>query len=249
MSYPTRKHKILELIEKNDSVEVPFLAEFLDTSEITIRRDLNRMAAEGLVYRTHGGAMKISLATAPVAFAQKVVANVAAKKEVALKAAQLISDGDVIFMDCGSTVFEMCEFIKNKSIKVVTNSLPVAFALAGSAVQLNFVGGEIDAERQAAHGQMAVEHISRYRVQKAFLGFDGISVAYGISANSEKEVEITKAMYDCAAETYFLGVSQKLNSDKYLPFLEIEKVKHLILENKLSESLVKPYISAGIEVI
>ena len=84
-------------------------------------------------------------------------------------------------MDCGSTVFRLCPFIRHKRIAVVTNSLPVVAELMGSDVAVNLVGGEVDKERQAVHGLMAEEHIARYRANRAFIGVDGISLAKGRS--------------------------------------------------------------------
>ena len=71
MSYQSRKQIILKIVEEKGEAEVKELAQLIDTSEITIRRDLGQMAADGLIYRTHGGAMKLSLVNPPVSFAQK----------------------------------------------------------------------------------------------------------------------------------------------------------------------------------
>ena len=248
MSFQTRKPKILEIIEKNGSVEVPSLAFLMRTSEITIRRDLNALAEEGLIFRTHGGAMKISLTKNHFGFEQKSALNSEQKDEICKKAAGLINDGDVIFLDCGSTVFRICQYIKNLKIKVVTNSLPITNELLGSAVEVNFAGGEIDFERQAAHGKIATEHIARYKADKAFVGIDGISLKNGLSSNSEKEAEMTLAMLMNANQTYFLCDSTKFEKDKYLPFAEISSVKNIITDQKINVELKQKYIDSGIEI-
>jgi DeoR family transcriptional regulator, fructose operon transcriptional repressor len=247
MSFQNRKQKILQIIEQKGEVSVKDLAEFAETSEVTIRRDLIQLANDGLLYRTHGGAMPLSSVNSPIGFLQKSAQNAEAKDHICRLAAQEIQDGDVILMDCGSTVFRLCQFIKNKRIKVVTNSLPVVYELINSEVSLNLIGGEIDPERQAVHGSVAVEHIKRYSVDKAFLGVGGISIQKGLTALSEKEAQITLAMMKQAKSTYFLCDSSKINRDKYLQFADIEVVKTVITD--AGDELVKGFRDLGIRVL
>jgi len=247
MNFQLRKHKILEILKTKDSAEVPELALELGISEITVRRDLNILANENLLLRTHGGAVKIGLTK--VAFSQKKEVNSEAKDEICKKAARLIQEGDVVFLDCGSTVFRICQYIKNKKIKVVTNSLPIVNELLGSEVNVNFAGGEIDAERQAAHGKIAIEHIERYKADLAFVGIDGISIANGLSANSEKEAEMTLAMANNAKATYFLSDSSKFEKDKYLRFAKIDFVKNIITDSKIETDVMNKYSDVGINFL
>ena len=248
MNFQLRKQKLIEQLELNGNVEVKEIAILLETSEITVRRDLAILAEQGLLVRTHGGAMKVSLAQIPVTFTQKSAINSEQKDEICKKAAEQIQEGDVIFLDCGSTVFRMCPLIRNMKIKVVTNSLPVINELIGSSVSLNFAGGEIDFERQATHGKMAVEHFQRYRANKAFVGIDGISLKNGLSASSEKEAEITMVIAQNARETFFLCDSSKLEKDRYFPFASIDLVQHLITDSKVSEGIVEDYRGFGVNV-
>lgn len=247
MSYQRRKQKILKIVEEQGEADVKELALKVETSEITIRRDLALMAADGLIFRTHGGAMKLSLANIPVSFEQKVAANIVQKDYIARLAAQEIRDGDIIFMDCGSTVFRLCQFIRNKRIKVITNSLPVVYELSNTEVSINLIGGELDNKRQAIHGQIAVEHIRRYQTDKAFVGVDGISIENGLSAASEKEAEITIAMSGNAQQTYLLCDSSKLGRDKYLKFAPLNIIQ-ILVTNETSENLT-PFKSFGIRIL
>jgi DeoR family fructose operon transcriptional repressor len=248
MSYQSRKQIILKIVEEKGEADVKELAQVLDTSEITIRRDLGLMAADGLIYRTHGGAMKVSLVNQPVSFAQKSGVNADKKDYICRLAAARINDGDIIFMDCGSTVFRLCPFIKNKKIKVVTNSLPVVYELINTEVSINLVGGELDNDRQAVHGIIAAEHIQRYQADKAFLGVDGISPENGLSAAGEKEAELTKAMAGQARVTYLLCDSSKLGKDKYLTFAPLQLIQVLITDEQAPE-VIDSYIKAGLKVL
>lgn len=248
MSYQSRKQIILKILDEKGDVDVKELAQVLETSEITVRRDLGTMAADGLLYRTHGGAMKLSLVNQPISFVQKSAVNADKKDHICRIAAAQIQDGDVIFMDCGSTVFRMCGFIRDKRIKVITNSLPVVHELLNSAVSINLIGGEVDAERQAVHGSMSIEHIRRYQADKAFLGVGGISVEKGLSAVSEKEAEMTLSMAANAQVTYLLCDSSKLGKDKYLTFAPLTLVNVLITDEQSSE-IIQAFTNAGVNVL
>jgi DeoR family fructose operon transcriptional repressor len=248
MNFQVRKQKIIETLDAQGHCDVKTLAALLETTTITVRRDLVAMAEEGLLMRTRGGAMKMSLSKMPTSFLQKAMINSDQKESICKIAASFIEEGDVVFLDCGSTVFRLCPFIRNMKIKVVTNSLPIVNELIGSAVSLNFVGGEMDKERQAAHGVLAVRHIKYYRATKAFVGIDGISLKNGLSASSEKEAEITTALVQNARETYFLCDSGKLEKDRYFPFAPINFVQNLITDDQISETLMEQYQAAGVRI-
>jgi len=248
MNFQVRKQKLIEKLELNGNVEVREIAIFLEISEITVRRDLAILADQGLLVRTHGGAMKVSLSQMPVTFTKKFAINSVQKDEICKKAVEQIQEGDVVFLDCGSTVFRMCPLIRNMKIKVVTNSLPIINELIGSTVNLNFAGGEIDFERQATHGKMAIKHFQRYRADKAFVGIDGISLKNGLSASSEKEAEITMAIIQNTREAFFLCDSSKLEKDRYFPFASTDFVQYLITDSKVSENLIESYRAFGINI-
>jgi DeoR family transcriptional regulator, fructose operon transcriptional repressor len=248
MKFQIRKRKILDTLEEVGHSDVKDLAQMLETSEITVRRDLTVLAEEGLLIRTHGGAMKASLSQNPVSFLQKSLINFEQKDAICKIAASFINEGDVVFLDCGSTVFRMCSLIRNMKIKIVTNSLPIVYELMNSSVSLNFAGGEIDAERQAAHGKIAVKHFKNYIADKAFVGIDGISLKNGLSASSEKEAEITTALAQNARETYFLCDSSKLETDRYLPFAPLSFVKNLITDSSIPKALAKQYQAVGVKI-
>jgi DeoR family fructose operon transcriptional repressor len=246
MNFQKRKQIILEKLNIDGEVDIKQIAVELNISEITIRRDLNRLAGNGFLYRTHGGAMKIDPLEIPHDFVNKTAKNVIAKDKICQAAADQINHGDIIFMDCGSTVFRLCQFIKNKKIKVITNSIPVVYELQNSLVSLNIIGGEFDAERQAVHGKIANDHIANYRANKAFLGVDGISRS-GLFANSELEADITGAFAANSAKTYLLCDDSKIGKESYLKFAELKMVNTLITNSRSVD--LADYKKQGLEVI
>ncbi len=245
MTFQKRALKILKLLDTYGEVEIRQLATEIGISEVTARRDLTSMAANGLLYRTHGGAMKMSDVIKPVSFANKAEVNLKAKDAICKRAAADIIDGDVIFIDCGSTAFRLCQFIKDKKIKVITNSLPVVNELQHSAVTINLIGGEVDIARQAVHGTMALEHISKYRASKAFLGLDGIT-AEGLYAGSEREAANTLAMAVQTNCNYMLCDASKIGKTSYLKFNDLSIVNILVTNYNGPET--NKFESKGISV-
>jgi len=146
--------------------------------------------------------------------------------------------GDTIFIDCSSTTFPLCPLIRHLSICVVTNSLPVLFELVGSAVQVVLADGEVDAERQALHCTVAIEQLKRYRVGKAFLGVDGLSMTSGLSANSEAEAAISLAAARAASYVYLLCDASKLEQGKYFQFAPLSLINTLITDARASADLL-----------
>lgn len=249
MNFQLRKQYLLAALAQHGSLEVAAAAQQLQTTPLTIRRDLAQLAAEGLVVRTHGGAVLPGVVKNPVAFVRKSTAHAAEKASICQVAATQISVGDTIFIDCGSTTFPLCPLIRHLRIRVVTNSLPVLFELVGSAVQVVLAGGEVDAERQALHGTVAVEQLKRYRVDKAFLGVDGLSLARGLSANSEAEAAISLAVAGAASYVYLLCDASKLEQDKYFQFAPISLINTLITDARASAELLAQYREAGLAVL
>lgn len=248
MSFQIRKLKILERLDAKGSADVAELAGLLHTSEITVRRDLSTLASEGLLVRTHGGAMKPGLERNPVHFVKKATRHAEAKRQIATLAAGLIHDGDTVFLDCGSTVFQLCPLIRGKKIRVITNSLPIVRELLGSAVTLNLVGGELDPARQAVHGLVAEEHIARYRADAAFVGVDGFSLENGLTARTEVEASHTRALLRQADRAVLLCDSSKLEQDQYVRFAPVGAV-HTLVTDAGAEEMLERYRAKGLEVL
>jgi DeoR family transcriptional regulator, fructose operon transcriptional repressor len=221
MNFQRRKQSILQRLTDTGDADIKELATALGVAEITIRRDLNHLAADGLLQRTHGGAIKLTPPNPPLPFANKAAINIKAKEAIARRAANVINDGDIVFLDCGSTIFHLCPFIKNKKIRVITNSLPVVHELQDSQININLIGGEFDTGRQATHGKMAEYHIAKYQANKAFLGIDGISPR-GLFANSEKEATLTMALAAHSASAWLLCDSSKIGRETYWQFAGLQ---------------------------
>ena len=247
MTNRARRKAIVESLAGAEEITVKELAGMFKTSEISIRRDLAVLAEKGLLTRTHGGAMKPEKAS----FQQKDQRSHSAKVYIGKLAAKEVKNDDIIFMDCGSTVFQMCrQLVHLERLTIVTNSLPVVNELiAQPGFVINLVGGEVDISRRAVHGPVALEHIGRYRANKAFVGVDGISLAHGLTASGEKEASITKAMANQSDATYLLCDSSKIEKDSYLKFAPLSLVTAIISDHLLSPAVKADYVKKGLTIL
>lgn len=248
MSFQERRKKILLLINEFENLSVEQIVEKTGSSPATVRRDLLDLAAEGLILRTHGGAMKPD-DNRFTAFVQKQSMNDTVKQAIGRRAAANVQNGDAIFMDCGSTVFAMCPHLKKfNKLRVITNSLPIVAELMNVAgISINLVGGELDNERKAIHGDTAIAHINNYHADKAFIGIDGLTLD-GLSSHSEKEAGITKAFLNNADDVYLLCDSSKIGKPAYLKIAPLIVVKHLITDEGLAVGYRKDMEELGIDV-
>lgn len=125
-----RKRFILNLLEKEESLTIKRLADACEVSEITARRDLDDLSGKGLIIRTHGGAVRHNTSSRLLSYSDKANKNREEKIRICNRAATYIQEGDIIYIDCGSTVFHLTRFITHfKNLKVITNSLPIASEL------------------------------------------------------------------------------------------------------------------------
>ncbi|NIJ54335.1 DeoR/GlpR family DNA-binding transcription regulator [Dyadobacter arcticus] len=235
MNFQERKKKILTAVYETGSLSVFELSEKLAMSPATIRRDLHDIAEEGLLLRTHGGAMKPEN---PIltSFVEKAGVRDAQKDRISKLASEQVADGDTIFLDCGSTVFRMCTYLKKKNdIRVITNSLPILAELIDiPSISINLIGGELDKSRKAVHGEKAIQHIDSYHVRKAFVGVDGISAENGLTAHGEHESSITSAFIRNAELVFLLTDSSKIGKDSYIKFAALSDITCLITDSEIS---------------
>lgn len=250
MDQEFRKKHILEELERSGRVILQDLVKLFQTSEMTVRRDLTELEKQGFLIRKYGGAVKTEAVDSLFSFNRRVERNSDQKETICRTASQFINDGDTIFIDCGTTLFRLAHFIKNRRIRVITNSLPVVSELLNDPqVRLSFVGGDIDSDRQASYGRIAEKTISEFRADKAFIGMDGVSLVNGLSSFDEKEGMVTKTMAEHADKVYLLCDSSKIEKDSYFRFAPISLIDTLITDSEVKNQLVRRYKDKGVEII
>ncbi len=116
-------------------------------------------------------------------------------------------------------------------------------------IRLNLIGGELDQARSAVHGRVALEHIEKYKADKALIGIDGMSLRRGLSSQSEKEQSISLHMAQHAQKVFVLSDSSKFEKDAYLKMGDWNLIDTVITDDQISPAISQQYVSAGIEVV
>lgn len=245
-----RHQKIAEMLKKKSSIKVCELAEIFNVSESTIRRDLKQMEYNGLLSRTHGGAVGFSVTTFEPSFREKEDEMHDEKMLIGIKAASIIEDGDTIIIDSGTTTLEIAKNITAKNITVITNSIDIAAAISYKEnIELIVTGGSLRFNTRAMVGHITEMTIKNFRVDKAFIGANGISLEAGITTPNFIEAQAKKAMMNAANNVIVAADSSKFNKVCLSVICPIRQVGTIITSSDLDESVKKEYVDVGVEII
>jgi len=253
MRFEERKRFIMDKLRHNEQVEVLDITDAFQVSAITARRDLDQLEKEGLLVRTHGGAVKIKSTGQRKLFSydEKAILNKDRKEYIGELASQLVQESDVIFIDSGSTLFHLCSYLKKiKHLTVITNSLPVASELVGHPnIRINLIGGEVDHERKAVYGLISEMTLEHYHTNKAFIGADGVSLQKGLTTYDEKEAAISKKIAASSDEVFLLCDSSKIERNSSVKFAPLSILKALVTDYELPQAIKEAYTNSNIKVI
>ena len=204
-----RRSRLLELVRMGRFASLPELADTLEVSESTVRRDLEYLENQGCARRIHGGALYTGTSPMLPHFDARQNMQWEQKKAIAARAVELVEDGDTILLDGGSTTYEVARLLVGRPIHVVTTSLPVANLFASdTSSDLVLVGGNICPRMGVARGPYAVEMLSKVRVRKTILSVAGINEE-GFFNNNLLIVEAERQMMQAADEVIVVADSSK----------------------------------------
>lgn len=206
-----RQEKILHLLNEKRYATVSDLAKTLYVANITVRRDLEEMEHSGLLQRCHGGAMLLEHENREVPFAVRDKENSLAKNQIARKAAELIHDGDTVFLDASSTASHIVDHIDGKkNLTIITNSIHVMEKLRGRDVRCYLTGGVLLENSHALVGRIAEETISTLYADICFFSSQGVTEEGIVTDFSEEETRLRKCMIKNAKKSIFLYDRSKL---------------------------------------
>lgn len=218
-----RHSVILELINRQGSAKLGELCELLNTSESTIRRDLNILAEKRLLTKVHGGAMAIddNFFRFEHDIEKKSGLFVEEKEAIAKYAALLIEDGDLVYIDAGTTTEKMIEHIPSKNVTFVTNGFINAKKLAQLGFKVLIPGGEIKPSTEAIVGADCVLSLQSYNFSKCFVGVNGISLTGGLSTPDKNEAIVKSTVIGHSKETYILADHSKFDTVTSIKFADL----------------------------
>jgi DeoR/GlpR family transcriptional regulator of sugar metabolism len=205
-----RRQRVLDLIHKRGFIALADLAQAVDVSESTLRRDLDYWHQQGTVRRTHGGAIYIGEGPGLPALDERSSAQLEEKKAVARAAAARMRDGDAVLLDGGTTTLEVARLLVGRPMQIVTNSLPIAALFANShETDLVMLGGYVYPKTGVALGPLTVRMLDEVHVHQAVLSVGGVT-AKGLFNSNLLLVETERQMLRAADEVVIVADHTKL---------------------------------------
>lgn len=241
-----RRNLILEAVRADGAVSIADLASRLDTSAVTIRRDLDYLDSLDMLTRTHGGAVS-GEPMIESSYAEKTGQAVAEKQAIGRLAASLVRDGDVIVIGPGTTTEAFAAHLVARSgLTVITNSLPVAQAFVASpGNEVVVTGGTLRASIRALVGEANNRTLRGVHADAAFLSGNGLVPGFGLSTPNLTVAEADRAMVGAARSVVVLADHTKFGIRTAIQTVPAESITHLVTDSGTPPGDRRPFESSG----
>lgn len=239
MLTPERHKIILEILKQKHTAKIQEFVEKTNSSESTIRRDLSQLEEDKKLKRVHGGASLIQQKSQELSIHEKSEINLEEKNMIAKYAAKLIEDGDCIYLDAGTTSYQMIPHIEAKNIKVVTNGFTHIDTLLEKDIDTYIIGGYVKNKTRALIGSGAIDSLSQYRFDKSFIGVNGVHIEYGLTTPDPEEANVKRIAMNLSQETYVLADSSKFQEVAFAQISDLRKAT--IITNKVEQEILSDF--------
>ncbi|WP_329742907.1 transcriptional repressor AgaR [Dyella sp. A6] len=248
-----RRRLIAELVAKQGRATVEELANEFGTSAVTIRADLETLARQGLVARSHGGALPVHTPVSnDTPLSIKETRRHAQKVRIGQAAARLIRDGETIILDSGSTTAEIARQIRQmklESLTVITNALNVALELSGLPnVRVMMLGGMLRQTSYSLVGPDAEQALGKLSADRLFLGVDGLDPAVGVTTPDPLEASLNALMIRVSRETVAVLDASKLGQRSLSVITPVNQLHQVITDASAPDEMIETLRGAGVEV-
>jgi DeoR family transcriptional regulator, fructose operon transcriptional repressor len=248
-----RREYIMQLAGQQRIIKISPLSRELGVSEITIRRDLEKLEDEGLLERTHGGAIFNRHLQGEPLYSQKDKLQPDIKKMISRAACDLIQEGDTVFIHSGSTTRQMFPHLNHfRDLRVITSNASAILELNG--LPLNFdlisVGGSYRWQSNSFVGPFALATIRQAHATKTFLGVDGVSIRYGLTTPNQYEAEVAKAMLEQThGQLIVVADHTKIGVVADFVTCRLDAASILVTDEQLDEDYYQALTKMGLEII
>lgn len=245
-----RLEKISQIVRARRIVRVDDLANDLDVSPATIRRDLVQLEKSGHMRRVHGGAVSSDSRLEEQLFDDKTSIAAKEKRDIAEAALKFIEPGDSVFLDGGSTVLALAGMLQDSpDITVVTNSLRIASTFSGHGPRTILIGGELRRLSQTFVGSLTRPILDQIHVDSAFLGTIALSTREGLTTTDPREALTKEAVMKHARQRILLADSSKIDKVSFVKFAAIEDIDILITDKKATKKQLNDIRKRGVKVV
>jgi DeoR/GlpR family transcriptional regulator of sugar metabolism len=246
-----RQQYILEYLRNHKSIDVSFLTNELKVSDVTVRKDLVKLERDGLLIRSHGGAVNMDYLSLESSFIEKEDKFTEEKMAIAAEAARLIMDGMIVAMTTGTTISHMTKMIRDrKNLTIVTNAVNVAVDLMNvNGINLFLTGGNIRPKTFALIGEMAQKSLEGLFYEIAFVGVNGFSIDLGITTPSMEEAKVVRKVIEGARKVVVLADHTKFNKVAFNRIATLDQIDIVITDIKTPADQINKLRNLGITVI
>ncbi|TVQ27766.1 MAG: DeoR/GlpR transcriptional regulator [Spirochaetaceae bacterium] len=250
-----RREAILRLVDLYEIVSIHDVGEATGASESTLRRDFAALEQERLVRRVRGGVQRdgadrddSATPSGRAPFDLRATVNTEKKRRIARRACGLLADGDTIFIDGGTTTYQMVEYLAALAITVITNSFAIASALVDGTPTVIIPEGQIDPASRLILTTIEADPFGNYAASKAFMGIEGISAA-GLTNSDSRVIQAERSMIRHASQLIVLADGSKFGRRGHLALCPIESVATVITTTDADGEIVGALRDRSVSVL
>jgi len=245
-----RQRRILTLLKSQEVVSITELADLLDVSHMTVRRDIDKLEKQGKVNSVSGGVQLTQIIHSELSREMKIMQFSEQKEQIGKLAASVIPESATIYLDAGTTALEIAHQISQRSdLLIITNDLSIAtFLMAHSLNEIYHTGGKIDRENQSTVGSKVADFLLSMNIDMAFISTSSWSLK-GLSTPNEDKVTVKRAISKVSKIVYLVSDSSKYGKIASFHALDIDKIDAVITDASLPESAKLDLVEKGLEVL
>lgn len=246
-----RQEQIVKLLARQKRVTVNDLCDVFSISKATARRDLEILASQGRIQRVHGGAIVVDKAPPELPILERQSDQATEKERIGVAAAALIQDNETVFLGSGTTVLEVARHLIDRTLTVITNSLPVInlFASSASSVQVVAIGGELRKRELSFIGHITEQNLGEVYVDKVIMGVRAISLEQGLTNDYFPETNTDRAIIRMGKEVILVADHTKFGRVSTVLLAPLTSVHTIVSDQLLSDVIANELKALGIRLI
>ncbi|WP_394238726.1 DeoR/GlpR family DNA-binding transcription regulator [Niallia oryzisoli] len=247
-----RKNIIMQILHEQERITVKDLAKEIGVSEATLRTDLSKMEMEGLLTRTHGGAVLNDENNNEMSFSAREKKNKHEKMQIAKLASEFVKEKQCILLDASSTVLEFARYLKDQPIRltVVTSGLQTALELKDNPdITVILIGGMVTKGSTSIEGTLGVSILDTVNIDVFFTSANGFSAESGLTDFNLYEISLKKEMIKRSKKVIALVDSTKIGSNSSAVFADLNQIDALITDQSINDETLKVLTKHDIDVI
>lgn len=246
-----RLQKIEEYIIKNEFVTMEKIRDEFGIAMPTVRKDIGELANQGRIEKVYGGAKAAAIKSGSMhLFKNREKVRMSEKNEIAKKAADQVNDGDVIYIDSGTTAASMIRYLDGRHVTVITCNLVAVNAISAcDGVEVYIMGGKLNKETMSVDNMFSRDFIDGLNIDKAFMAASGYSLEGGVAQDSYTECEIKQYVLGVATESFLIIDSSKIGRKALARYAGADAIKTIITDGSVRSDYLKYFAENNIKII